>query len=342
MKPQTKITVIIFSLLIIIFIFGLILPNGIRAAVANNIWSIAYVKNQYNENTPAQVNPPPTTHKHGGMLLAHQALKEENPELAWDSIRLLSESPDDLVLNTYAQFLYLREDYEEALETWEAAGNSRSLHLAAYELDDKGREDLVFQAKQSAYEVDPVEYVHSYAYALFDRGEVDAAISLLNQTLENYPGSIQRPIWYKYLGQIYQHQGNYPQAVSAYQQALQLSPDKWEVWQTLGDLYRQLDEFQKAIACYERVIDINPGGSRGFYEIADLYLRSGQPDLAAEAIEKGISLKPKDINFRLRAGQIYEESGDLEKASQAYRAALEINPNNDQALQGMERLSGSK
>lgn len=59
---------------------------------------------------------------------------------------------------------------------------------------------------------------------LISQGEVDKAISILNEYLEN-SNSIQKDEAYYLLGNAYRKQGNWQQALNNYQSALELNPE---------------------------------------------------------------------------------------------------------------------
>lgn len=337
-----KLTHIILLSIVAIFLFGLLMPNGLVAAIANNAWSVSFVRHQYQLANDDELTPPPDTHRHAGMLLAHYALHESDVDAAWDAIGDPGKSPDALVLNTYAQVRYLRGDYPEALAAWRSAGNARSLHNAAVELRAAEQWDAASLAGRFAYEIYPEEYVYGYAYRLFEGGQTDQAIAILNQMLEDYPGSLRRSIWYGFLAGFQQKVGNDAAAVEVYRQALAEDPQNAVFWRNLGMLYVENEnDLPQAIFCYQNAIAAEPQESVNYFEVAELYQQAGQTEQAVKAIEKAVSLDPDSIKYRLRAASIYEVGGEFEKALESYQSILTINPDHPEALQGLQRLSGS-
>lgn len=290
MKPR----IFFFTILTIILAIGFFDPNGIRAAVANNAWSIKFIRQVYDGTPPDQMASPPSTHLHAGMLLAQQALTQDDLALASAYITPVDKTADRLVLDTYAQILYLEEDYQGAIEAWKNAGNARSLRQAGTELIKMGNPELGFLGWQAAYDVDPVQYTITYAHALKSQGDYHAAIALIKQSVQDYPGSNRVPLWYKTMGDLYQDVENYPEA------------------------------------------------AQGHFELAEVYWENDQSEQADQAIAQAIQLDPDNLNYHLLAGQIFEKSGSLEKALHAYETVLRIDPNQNQALEAIERLSASE
>ena len=74
----------IFYLVILgLSIWGMINPEGIRAAAANNKWSLDFVDRFYDENSTWQALPkPPSSHPHAKLLLAREAIDSGDDDLA--------------------------------------------------------------------------------------------------------------------------------------------------------------------------------------------------------------------------------------------------------------------
>jgi len=275
MKP----TPIIFLTIIAIILFGLLLPNGIRAAIANNLWSVRFIKGAYAKGgVDPRAFSPPDSHKHAGMLLAHQALKQEDVDLA---LSLLTSQPaaDRLVLNSLAQTHYLKGNYAGALEMWKNIKDAGSLNFAGIDLAEMGEINLAIRAYQYAYEVRPSEEIYRMRL-------VGYLLSEANELVES-------------------------------------------------------DQFPEAVDAYKALITQYPEDGRAYSGLAWAYWRQDMGDQALQAIQDGWELNSSYYPFFVTAARIYERSGLKAQALVAYQQVLAINPRFQEAIDGIERLSGA-
>jgi len=269
-----------FLFLVLIIFFGVLLPKGIQAAIANNLWSVRFIKGAYTQDgVDPRTFSPSATHKHAGMLLAHQALTQEDVDLA---LSLLSQHPtasDRLVLNSLAQTHYLQGDYTSALEIWKNTKDAGSLNFAGIGLAEIGLIDLAIRAYEYAYQVRPSEEIYRIRL-------VGYLLSKANELVEA---------------------GQYPEAVDA----------------------------------YKALITQYPEDGRAYSGLAWAYWRQGIGDQALQAIQDGWDLNSNYYPFFVTAARIYERSGLTAQALVAYQQVIAINPRFQEAIEGIERLSGA-
>jgi tetratricopeptide (TPR) repeat protein len=295
----TSPTKIIFAILLILIALGIILPSGLRAAIANNLWSIRFIY-----GTTAQ--PAPDTHPHADLFLARQAYAQGDLDQAIDHIEPLAESTDPIIQHTYASLLYFQEDYEGAFEIWGAIGSELTLEQALREAQANGQGEVTYLASQNLYHINPDKFAANYVSALTTNGEYQQALAVLDQSLETFPDSRYLSIWWRYKADIYKAQGDYAEAEKAYRRALLLNPQEMKALRDLGLMYRgQLKDLNKAIAVFKEYIAASPQEVYGYILLA----------------------------------QTYEEAGQVEKARQTYQELLEIDPTNTTAQQALSRLS---
>ena len=275
-----KSTHIILLTIIAIILFGLFLPNGIAAAIANNLWSVRFIKGAYaQDGVDPQSFSPPDSHKHAGMLLAHQALDQEDVDLALFFLEPRNPTADRLVINSLAQTYYRQGDYTAALEMWKNTKDAGSLNFAGIGLAEMGEIDLAILAYQYAYEVRPSEEIYRMRL-------VGYLLSEANELVES---------------------GQYPEAVNAYQ----------------------------------GIITQYPEDGRAYSGLAWAYWRQGMGDQALQAIQDGWVMNNGYFPFFVTAARIFEGSGLTAQALVAYQQVLDLNPRFQEAIDGIERLSGA-
>jgi tetratricopeptide (TPR) repeat protein len=295
------------ALIVLVFIVGLILPGGIRGALANNLWSISMLHRFFNRSVQV-LNPAtvPDTHPHAGIFLARQALLEDDLDSALMSLVDASNAADPVAQDAHANLLYQRGDYPAAIEMWGKAGNTLALEHAARAHQGGETPEVEALAYRALYQIQPEKYTSSLAVSLKNNDQSAEAVKILEQSLRYYPDSEQRADWYRYLADIYQRQGLYEEAESAYLSALDIDPENFRTWRNLGLMYksRQFYDFDKAIQTFWQMTQRFPEDTTGF----------------------------------LQMGELYESAGDVENARIVFQRALQLDPANAQAQQALERL----
>ncbi|MBW6466712.1 MAG: tetratricopeptide repeat protein [Brevefilum sp.] len=271
MKPRIFLIILIAALLLAV----LLLPNGVRAAVTNNAWSLSFL-HEYaqGETINLQDVATPPRHQHAGLLLANQALKQDNPDQAWFYLAPLVSTPDLLILQTQASINFLQGDYVSAINIWKRLGRYSTLYTAASNLNDKEHLDAKILAYRSAYDIRGEPYDR-----LFTNNSLQKANLLIDEGQSN-----------------------------------------------------------QAIAILSSLIDEFPHHARLYSGLARAYWLNHQPQQALAAIQQGWDINMDNARYYITAGQYYEELGMDEQALNAYQTALAINPDDRDALQGIERL----
>ena len=159
---------------------------------------------------------------------------------------------------------------------------------------------------------------------------------------------------YASLALIHQHYGRNDEAETAYQKAIELSPNYASAYQwyshrvgtdplriqesidlmqkaakldprsaiiglELGQVYESKGLYKLAENQYRKTIELHPDFESGYFGLAVLYMRNmGQFDKALALLNKAIALHPEFLNYKLQKGGIYSQLGDLE-ANQEHR-----------------------
>ena len=120
----------------------------------------------------------------------------------------------------------------------------------------------------------------------------DEAETILNRTIELYPGS---PYARAGLGLIYLNRGDDKQAETAFNKALSLEGQKYTCpYEGLGLLYLRQGRVEDAKKNFERAIEINPNIEyRKFNELARIYIDEGRYDEAEQLLRKSMENFPQ-------------------------------------------------
>jgi len=191
----------------------------------------------------------------------------------------------------------------------------------------------------------------------------------LTKTMGIAPGS---PAPYIYMGDLYQAQKQYPEAIKFFYQALDKDATSTDALQGIMNVYLTQKQPDQAVAAARAQIAKSPGSS-GFYDLlgsalsqkkdlsgaeaalrkaieldknnSDALLKLGQVQAAEGSVSQALatyqqSIKdhPRDIGFYILAGEMYESQQDWTNAKAMYQKALEIQPDNPLASNNLAYL----
>ena len=125
------------------------------------------------------------------------------------------------------------------------------------------------------------------------------------------------------------NQGQYAEAIAAYDQAVQLQPDYVEAWYYRGFGLEELRHYEQALASYDEVIRLDPLHQyvwcrRGIV----LLTRLQRYDEAFASYNKVIEIEPNNYEAWYGRGDALIELKRYPEAVTSYKEAIHINPTN--------------
>jgi tetratricopeptide (TPR) repeat protein len=160
-------------------------------------------------------------------------------------------------------------------------------------------------------------------YALFERGEVDAAIAEYREALKINPSYAE---CYNNLGFGLFVKGRVDDAIAFYRKALQLQPNLVAAHNNLGNALVQKNEMPEAIGELEWAIELNPNVADIRYNLGNLFLKEERKDEALTQFQKAVEIYPEDFEARTNLGLTLSEEGDVDGAIAELQAAVKIAP----------------
>lgn len=150
------------------------------------------------------------------------------------------------------------------------------------------------------------------------------------------------------LGQIYFGQDNFPLALQAFQQAVEVGPASPEAHNWLGVSFMQRGDFPGAVSEFRKAISLNPKYGRAYTNLGSALSKSGQLPEGVKAFEKALALEPNSEAAHLNLGIALRESGDAKGALVHFVRVARMQPNNaalqkeiGQALEQSGDLAGA-
>ncbi len=133
---------------------------------------------------------------------------------------------------------------------------------------------------------------------------------------------------YRGLADTYFAKASWNEAKQTYNFLLKLTPEDDNVMVKLAEIAEEEGNIPEAIRNYEQAVVVNDSLSHRFYHLAELLLQSGQPKIAMEATMQALELEAKNPKYLDLLTEIAIICGDKPTALQAYNDLRLVNPDN--------------
>lgn len=139
------------------------------------------------------------------------------------------------------------------------------------------------------------------------------------------------------MGNEYLDQGQFAQAITEFQAAIQLDPDLTNVHYNLGLAYQKQDKLEEAAAAYLEAIQLDPDLADVHNNLGLIYDAQGKPDQAIVEYLEAIRIDPDDDAAHYNLALSYYHQGQLEQAIAEYRETVRLNPDHADAHYNLGR-----
>jgi len=120
---------------------------------------------------------------------------------------------------------------------------------------------------------------------------------------------------------------NYPAALAAFEQILELQPDSATAYFNLGIVYGKLGETDKALEHFGKAAVVRPDYYDAYDAIGDIYSAEGRWPETMEALAKAIEARPDSTEALYNYGGAAMNGGEFPKAREAFEKLLSSDPN---------------
>src|SRR5918996_3441347 len=97
-------------------------------------------------------------------------------------------------------------------------------------------------------------------------------------------------------GDLLKQEGNYNEAITAYNKALQIDPENKQAWVNKGDALNNLGNYNEAITAYNKALQIDPYYVNTWDGIGRSLNGLGDYTQAISYLDKAIEIDPKNID----------------------------------------------
>ncbi len=173
------------------------------------------------------------------------------------------------------------------------------------------------------------------ANTLRANGQIHTAIVLLSDHLQQQPEDCDARVL---LAAFCMFAQRYFEAIKQYNSVMAVADCSEQVHFALGVCYENIAERQQAITQYEQAIQLNPAYINAYLNLANLYNIGGRSRKAQALLTEALLHHPVDIKLLYSLGQTYYFIGDFIQAEHYFNAVLAQQPNHPYALSHMVKL----
>src|SRR5215475_5990168 len=170
---------------------------------------------------------------------------------------------------------------------------------------------------------------------LFEKGQLDEAISHYRTTLEMQPN-----FWDAHynLGSALLGKGQVDEAIFYCDKAVRMQPNDPDAQVALANALLQKRQIDGAIVHYQKAVAIRPDYFLARYGLGHALLEKGKLDAAIEHSRAALLIKPDDADCQTVLAIALDEKGQSGEAIQHYEKALAISPQSVSALNNLAWL----
>ncbi|WP_448381304.1 tetratricopeptide repeat protein [Gloeomargarita sp.] len=159
-------------------------------------------------------------------------------------------------------------------------------------------------------------------------GQMEQALTWLTQGLALHPPEpmVQYELHF-HLGLLYGRQGQWPQAETHYQQAIQTACPplvKLGAYTNLGSLYHEQGALAQARTLFEQVVHLAPTWATGYYNLGLTLKAQKLLPAAVQAYQKALELDPTLAAAHQNLGIVWCHLGDLRRAQTHWQTAIAL------------------
>jgi tetratricopeptide (TPR) repeat protein len=243
---------------------------------------------------------------------------------------ILKRDPNNLEAHKLLGSIYLRSLGDEQ----NTAGSQNTLHLAVEQyqeitkLEPESVDDHLLLGRlyrldndlqkaeaefKTAVKIDPnsEEAVTTLAYLYNLEGDSTRAA----QVLMSIPDASRSAKLYAMLGDTYEQQKQYKEAISAFRRAIELDRDNLDAMRGLAQNLQNDGQDQAALEQYKVITASNPEDAQTYVRMGEIYRKEGKYDLALSNFEKAQSMVPDLVETSYDIATVYEIQGRYDDAT---------------------------
>lgn len=203
--------------------------------------------------------------------------------------------------------------------------------VLAFDLTDEQKEQMKADAEEAERRQKSAAEVRlnmDQGLQLFNQGEYEQALTAFNTALEL---DDQQPALWANIGNVHSKLNRNDQAVEAYQKAIELAPEDPTLYQNMGGLYASMGDTEKARELYQKAVSLSAYGNPrdaavNYYNMGVTFINSGNAEEAIEALTKALEADPEYAEAHYQLGISMLGTGQMEESASHLKKYLELAP----------------
>jgi tetratricopeptide (TPR) repeat protein len=168
--------------------------------------------------------------------------------------------------------------------------------------------------------------------ALLLKGKVDEAITHFQQALQINPYNAQA---HNNLGNALLLKGKVDEAITHFQQALQINPYDAQAHYNFGNALLQEDSVDEAITHFQQALQIKRDYAEAHNNLGNALLQKGNVGEAIAHFQRALQIKPDNAEAHYNLGNALFQKGNVDEAIAHYQQALQSRPDYAKALNNL-------
>lgn len=165
---------------------------------------------------------------------------------------------------------------------------------------------------------------------LFDIGDTDKAIELLNRAVELDPNLAEA---YFKLGVAYSLVETRDASIVESQVEQTPTPSRARSNEQKTNSEKA---FEKAVDAYKKHVEANPNDDVAYFNLGRAYNKLNDDEDAAQALRQAVKIKPEDTEYQTELGAILIKLAQYREAIPPLKKAIDLDPENSRAIQLLE------
>lgn len=125
---------------------------------------------------------------------------------------------------------------------------------------------------------------------------------------------------------------NYAEAIASYRRALEVAPERTDLWNNLGAAQMYAGLLVEAAESFTQAVNRDPRAADSLTNLGLLRLRQGYPSEAADLLQRALDLRPDSAEIAYSLANAWRRLGNRPRALDGYLRAAAIDPAHAAAL----------
>ncbi|MDA3897656.1 MAG: tetratricopeptide repeat protein [Desulfobacteraceae bacterium] len=144
------------------------------------------------------------------------------------------------------------------------------------------------------------------------------------------------------LGNAHSDAGHFHEAISEFEKAIQINPDRVDAYNNIGFALIQLGKPLKAIAYFQKALTLNPDHIEARNNLANSLMKLNKIDQAIHHFKFILERQPNYVEANINMGAALAQKGMIDEALSRYRTAIKYDPYNPEAYNNKGVLLAQK